>query len=59
MAGLVHPARAVQARRDDVLGPPTLNKVHVDGEVEVALSGVRDAVGESKSGREGLDPPAA
>lgn len=36
-----------------------MNKVHVDGEVEVALSGVREAVGESKSGREGLDPPAA
>lgn len=40
VARLVHPAGAVQARRNDVLGSPTLDKVHVDSEVEVALSGV-------------------
>lgn len=54
---LLHPAGRVQARRDDVLGPAALGEVHVYGEVEVALAGVCEAIGESERGRQVLDPP--
>lgn len=55
---LVHPAGAVEACSDDILSPSALDKVHVDGEVEVALAGIGETVGESESVRELLDAPA-
>jgi len=59
MARLVHPTSAVEACSDDVLSPSALDKVHVDGEVEVALSGIGETFGETQSVRELLDAPAA
>jgi hypothetical protein len=54
--GLGHSTSAVETRSNNVLRPPTLYKVHVDREVEVALSSVRETVGESKCDGESLDP---
>lgn len=41
---LVHPAGAVETCSDNVLCPSALDEVHVDGEVEVALSRISETV---------------
>lgn len=49
MGRLLHSTGAVKAGGDDVLRSPTLYKIHVDGEIEIALSCVGDSLTEVES----------
>ena len=54
MRRLLHSTGGVEAGGDDVLSSPTLNEIHVYGEIEIALSSVGNVFAETQGVRERL-----